>query len=58
VRGDARYRIDVLNARKFIPLLVVAAGLRAYQNSFSGAFAFDDVVSIIRNPTIRRLWPL
>jgi len=57
VRGDIRYSIDLLKARKFIPLLVVAAGLLAYQNSFTGSFVFDDVVSIIRNPTIRHLWP-
>ena len=36
---------------------MVGAGLLAYQNSFTGSFVFDDVVSIIRNPTIRHLWP-
>jgi tetratricopeptide (TPR) repeat protein len=47
-----------VKARKFIPLLVVAAGLLAYYNSFTGPFIFDDVSSIPQNPTIRHLWPI
>ncbi len=47
-----------MKARKFIPLLVVAAGLLAYHNSLSGPFIFDDVPSIPENPTIRNLWPI
>ncbi len=47
-----------MNARKLIPLLVVAAGLLAYQNSFTGPFIFDDVHWIPENRTIRRLWPI
>ena len=43
---------------KFIPLLVVVAGLAAYHNSFTGAFVFDDLPSITENITIRHLWPL
>ncbi len=39
-------------------MLVVAAGLLAYQNSFTGSFVFDDIVSIKRNPTIAHLWPV
>jgi len=46
-----------LKTQKFIPLLVVAAGLLAYHNSFRGPFIFDDTGSIQRNPTIRHLWP-
>jgi tetratricopeptide (TPR) repeat protein len=41
----------------FIPLLVVAAGLLAYHNSFTGPFIFDDVPRILENPSIRHLWP-
>ena len=37
--------------------LIVAAGLLAYCNSFSGPFIFDDDNSILDNPTIRKLWP-
>ena len=37
---------------------MVAAGLLAYQNSFTGPFIFDDPVSIQENPTIRHLWPI
>jgi tetratricopeptide (TPR) repeat protein len=42
----------------FIPLLVVAAGLLAYHNSFTAPFIFDDEPSIRDNPTIRHLWPI
>ena len=34
---------------------IAAAGLAAYANSFFGAFVFDDVTSIVGNPTIRHL---
>jgi hypothetical protein len=44
-----------LKTQKFIPLLVVAAGLLAYHNSFTGPFIFDDLSSIPENPTIRHL---
>jgi Flp pilus assembly protein TadD len=47
-----------VNRQRFIPLLVVAAGLLVYHNSFTGPFIFDDVDSILENPTIHRLWPL
>ena len=35
------------------PLLLVIAGLAAYAGSFSGPFVFDDVASIVENPTLR-----
>ncbi len=38
--------------------LIALVGLIAYQNSFSGPFIFDDLPSIMDNPTIRHLWPL
>jgi len=38
--------------------VIVLAGLAAYWNSFSGPFAFDDVHSILQNPTIHHLWPV
>lgn len=47
-----------MRARKFIPLFVVGAALLAYQNSFTGPFIYDDVASIVANPTIRHLWPI
>ena len=47
-----------LNARKLWPLLVIATGLLAYHNSFTGAFVHDDFGSIPENPTIRHLWPI
>jgi tetratricopeptide (TPR) repeat protein len=48
----------LLKAQKLIPVLVVAAGLVAYQNSFTGSFVLDDIVSIRKNPTIVHLWPV
>jgi len=47
-----------MKGQKFIPLVVVAAGLLAYHNSFTGEFISDDVGSIPENPTIRHLWPI
>src|ERR1017187_5616526 len=47
-----------MKRRKFIPLVVVAAGLLAYHNSFTGPFIFDDAMSIQENATIRHLWPI
>ncbi|HUI07695.1 MAG TPA: tetratricopeptide repeat protein [Verrucomicrobiae bacterium] len=47
-----------MKSQKFIPLLVVVTGPLAYQNSFTGAFVYDDAKSIIENPTIRFLWPI
>ena len=40
------------------PLLIFAAIVVAYANSFSGPFIFDDVLWIPANPHIRHLWPL
>jgi len=41
-----------------MPVVVIAAGLLAYYNSFMGPFIFDDVPSIQENLTIRHLWPI
>ena len=47
-----------MKPRQVIPLLIVAAGLWAYHNSFQGPFIFDDVTSIAENPHIHHLWPV
>jgi len=47
-----------VNARKLIPLLLVIAGLLAYQKSFTAPFVFDDTTSIVENHSLRHLWPL
>jgi hypothetical protein len=39
-------------------VLIVAAGVWAYHNSFQGPFIFDDPHSIPSNPHIRHLWPI
>jgi tetratricopeptide (TPR) repeat protein len=36
--------------------VIIAAGLAAYQNSFSGPFVFDDTSGIVENRTIRQGW--
>ena len=38
-------------------LLLAAATVVAYSNSFRGPFVFDDVGTILNNPTITQLWP-
>ena len=38
--------------------VILAAGAWAYSNSFGGVFVLDDVRAIVRNPSIRTLWPL
>jgi len=47
-----------LKLRPFIPVLLLAAGLWAYHNSFQGPFVFDDGPSIPENSHIRHLWPI
>lgn len=43
---------------KYFPLVLAAAALAAYANSFAGPFIFDDTEAILDNPTIRSVWPL
>ncbi len=38
--------------------LITLATVAAFSNSFAGPFVFDDIPSIVKNPTIRQLWPL
>ncbi|OHE81910.1 MAG: hypothetical protein A3G75_02880 [Verrucomicrobia bacterium RIFCSPLOWO2_12_FULL_64_8] len=38
-------------------LLIAGATFAAYANTLRAPFVFDDVASIVDNPTIRRLWP-
>ena len=42
-------------ARGWMPLLIVAAGLMAYANTFRAPFIFDDWKVIVGNPEISRL---
>ncbi len=45
-------------------MILAAAGLimlvtaAAFSSSFGGTFVFDDPAAIVRNPTIRQLWPI
>ena len=47
-----------LKPRQFIPVLIIAAGIVAYHNSFTVPFLFDDPHAIEENPTIRHLWSI
>jgi tetratricopeptide (TPR) repeat protein len=47
-----------MNRAGICSLLIPAATLLAYANSFSGPFIFDDLRWIEANPHIRHLWPL
>jgi len=38
-------------------LLILAAGGWAYATSFGGVFVLDDIRAVVRNGTIRSLWP-
>lgn len=52
-----RSRLRV-SATAVAALALVAVGIWAYSTSFRGVFVLDDVRAIVRNPTIRSLWPL
>jgi predicted negative regulator of RcsB-dependent stress response len=47
-----------MHRQKFIPILIIVAGLGAYLNSFRGPFIFDDLASIRESPNVRHLWPI
>ena len=42
---------------KFLPFLLIIAGLAGYANSFQGVFLLDDHHTIVDHHAIRSLWP-
>lgn len=42
---------------RWFPLLILAAGIMAYANSFPGPFIFDDARVVVNNPRLYSLWP-
>ncbi|MEO5960257.1 MAG: tetratricopeptide repeat protein [Opitutaceae bacterium] len=53
--------LSVASSRSQLVLAIVALSLAtmvAYHGIFSAPFIFDDLPGIVRNPTIRQLWPL
>ncbi len=46
------------NPRRAYPFVLIAAGIAAYANSFSGPFIFDDKPAIPDNPHVLHLWPI
>ena len=57
--GRAPQRVEAPRStvQKLIPVLLIAVGLAAYQNSLDGPFFFDDYTVIRDNPHIGELWP-
>ena len=45
-------------ARLLGAVTLVLAALAVYSGSLEAPFVFDDIPSIVRNPTIRHLWPV
>jgi tetratricopeptide (TPR) repeat protein len=58
-RRDGAERVESPRSivQKLIPVLLIAVGLAAYQNSWNGPFFFDDYTVIRDNPHIGELWP-
>ncbi len=50
--GNERLRIAAAG------LILIAAGILAYSNSFQGEFVYDDIRAIVNNPHIRQVLPL
>lgn len=44
--------------RWLILAVLVVATVAAYANSFAGVFLFDDIIRIVEEERIRRLWPI
>ena len=57
-KGEAAPGRGDVSAALVALVLVAAAGIFAYSPSFQGVFALDDVRAVVRNETIRSLWPL
>lgn len=60
--GDRPLKNPALGIRtaagRLAPLLIVAAGLIAYGNSYRGVFVYDDLIAIASNKQIERLSPI
>lgn len=46
-----------MRSRRFFPLVLMLLAALAYHNCFQGVFVYDDRLAILKNPTIRQLWP-
>ena len=49
--------VQTISLYRFVPYLLVAAGLAVYANGLSSPFIYDDIPSIVENRDIRQLWP-
>jgi len=55
--SDGRHNSLVAERGQAPLVLLIVAAVAAYASSFGGAFLFDDVIHIVENENIRRLWP-
>ncbi|MBZ5638468.1 MAG: tetratricopeptide repeat protein [Acidobacteriia bacterium] len=55
--GSARLRASSRRLTVLSATVVALAAFAAYYNSFGGPFILDDVLSIVENRSITRLWP-
>ncbi len=47
-----------LQLKLLLPVILVAMTVIAHANSFAGVFVFDDIIRIVQEERIRRLWPI
>jgi protein O-mannosyl-transferase len=45
------------HATMLAAIVILAAGMAAYANSFSGPFVFDGILCVAENPAMHKLWP-
>lgn len=57
MRGNLGTAPSRSSGRWLAVVIITAAVLAAYANSFRGVFVFDDDEAIVNNPAIRQLWP-
>lgn len=50
-------RTSVNRWTRLLPLIIVAAGILAFANSFSGKFVLDDQDAIVQSKYIHKFWP-
>ena len=55
---EGRFSALLTRGGGWLPATVIVLTVwAAYANSFSAPFVFDDLKSVVQNPTIRHLWP-
>ena len=57
LRGAFQSRFSGFVGRFVAGIILLLAVAAVYVNSLGSPFVFDDIPSVVRNPTIRQLWP-